>query len=379
MKLRLHWAAAAAVATLLTACGGGGSDTTPVARVTSVKVIGDSLSDSGTFGLKFTVQGAARTGPGSTPIWPERVAASYSQTLCPHYVSTGNSFGVQASCTNYAVGGGRINNFTGPTTPVSIVQQLKDSGTAGYGAGDLVLIDGGGNDAADLIGAYLAASKDGGKSYAALLGTVLDAATVNSLLAGGATGMAQAGGAYMQALAAQFAATIQAQTLAKGAPRVAVLNMPGVTSTPKFRMVLASIAASSGQAAATQLQTLFDGWIQAFNAKLAASLAGDSRLTVVDFYASFKDQAEHPAQYTYTNVTTPACPATGVGSDGLPTYDFASCTAAALSAMTPPAGAPSGPDWWTHYGFSDSFHPTPFGHQLMGQLVSRSLSQAGWL
>lgn len=379
MKPRMQWVAVAVSAAVLAACGGGGADTTPATAVTAVKVMGDSLADSGTFGLKFTVQGTAPTGAGSTAIWPERVAASYGRTLCPHYVSAGGSFSAKADCTNYAVGGGRINNFTAPTSPVSILQQLKDAGAAGYAAGDLVLIDGGGNDAADLIGAYLGASRDGGKAYAALLGTVLDAATVNSLLAGGATGMAQAGGAYMQALATQFAATIKAQTLDKGATRVAVLNMPGVTLTPKFRMVLASISAANGAAAATQAQTLFDGWVQAFNAKLAAALAGDGRLTVVDFYASFKDQAEHPAQYAYTNVTTPACPATGVGSDGLPTYSFPTCTAAALSAMTPPAGATGGADWWKSYGFADSFHPTPFGHQLMGQLVSRSLSQAGWL
>lgn len=379
MKPRMQWVAVAVSAAVLAACGGGGADTTPATAVTAVKVMGDSLADSGTFGLKFTVQGTAPTGAGSTAIWPERVAASYGRTLCPHYVSAGGSFSAKADCTNYAVGGGRINNFTAPTSPVSILQQLKDAGAAGYAAGDLVLIDGGGNDAADLIGAYLGASRDGGKAYAALLGTVLDAATVNNLLAGGATGMAQAGGAYMQALATQFAATIKAQTLDKGATRVAVLNMPGVTLTPKFRMVLASISAANGAAAAAQAQTLFDGWVQAFNAKLAAALAGDGRLTVVDFYASFKDQAEHPAQYAYTNVTTPACPATGVGSDGLPTYSFPTCTAAALSAMTPPAGATGGADWWKSYGFADSFHPTPFGHQLMGQLVSRSLSQAGWL
>ena len=379
MKPRMQWVAVAVSAAVLAACGGGGADTTPATAVTAVKVMGDSLADSGTFGLKFTVQGTAPTGAGSTAIWPERVAASYGRTLCPHYVSAGGSFSAKADCTNYAVGGGRINNFTAPTSPVSILQQLKDAGAAGYAAGDLVLIDGGGNDAADLIGAYLGASRDGGKAYAALLGTVLDAATVNSLLAGGATGMAQAGGAYMQALATQFAATIKAQTLDKGATRVAVLNMPGVTLTPKFRMVLASISAANGAAAAAQAQTLFDGCVQAFNAKLAGALAGDGRLTVVDFYASFKDQAEHPAQYAYTNVTTPACPATGVGSDGLPTYSFPSCTAAALSAMTPPAGATGGADWWKSYGFADSFHPTPFGHQLMGQLVSRSLSQAGWL
>ena len=36
-------------------------------------------------------------------------------------------------------------------------------------------------------------------------------------------------------------------------------------------------------------------------------------------------------------------------------------------------------DWWKTYAFSDSFHPTPYGHQLVSQLVSRSLARAGWL
>lgn len=359
----------------------GGSDDTPAPAVTAVKVVGDSLADSGTFGFKFTVQGAAATGAGSATLWPEQVAARYGQTLCPRYVATGGSFATTAGCTNYAVLGGRINHFTAPGTPVSIAWQLQDAGAAGYAEGDLVLIDGGGNDAADLISAYLAASQDGGKAYATMLRSVLDAATVGSLLAGGATGMAQAGGAYMQELASRFAATIKAQTLDKGAPRVAVLNMPPVTLTPRFRTVLAAVAAAGGPAAATQAQALFDGWIQAFNTRLAAALAGDSRIAVVDFYASFKDQVDRPAAYGYTNVTTPACPATGVDGNGLPRYDMPACTAAALSASTPPAGATGatgGADWWKSYSFSDGFHPTPLGHQLMAQLVQRSLDQAGW-
>ena len=61
---RASWSVVAA-ACMLAACGGGGSDTTPAARVTSVKVMGDSLADSGTFGYKFTVQGSAATGTGS--------------------------------------------------------------------------------------------------------------------------------------------------------------------------------------------------------------------------------------------------------------------------------------------------------------------------
>ncbi|CAN7612918.1 phospholipase [Acidovorax sp. Leaf76] len=366
-------------ACLLAACGGGGSDTAPSAPVTSVKVAGDSLADSGTFGYKFTVQGSAATGVGSTAIWPERVATSYGQSLCAYYRFNGSAFGTNAACTNYAVGGGRINNATAPTSPVSITQQIKDMGARGYSASDLVLIDGGGNDAADLIGAYLRASTDSGQAYAALLSSVLPQATVSAALAGGANGLAQVGGAYMQALARNFADTIKANTVAKNAPRVAVLNAPGVTLTPRFRLVLASISATRGAAAATQAEALFDGWIQAFNAQLATSLAGDTRIAVVDFYTSFKDQATNPAQYQLTNTTTPACPATGVGADGLPTYTFPTCTATALSAMTPPAGATGGADWWKSYGFADSFHPTPYGHQLVGQLVSRSLSRAGWL
>ena len=339
----------------------------------------DCLADSGTFGYKFTVQGAALTGPGSSPLWVERVAASYNQTLCAHYASTdGTNFVSNAGCTNYAVGGGRINNFTAPTSKVSITQQLKDAGVTGYTASDLLLVDGGSNDAADLIGAYLKASSDGGAAYKGLLATVLDAATVQSLLSSGPTGAAQAGGAYMKALAVQFAGTIKANALDKGATHVAILNVPDITVTPRFKMVLGSVAAAQGAAASAQAAALFDSWVQAFNAQLSASFAGDSRVTVVDFNESSKDQAQNPAQYELTNITTPTCPATGQASNGLPTYTFATCTAAALSAM-PPAAAAGNLDWWKHYAFADNFHPTPYVHQLMGQLVSRSLSQAGWL
>jgi phospholipase/lecithinase/hemolysin len=75
----------------------------------------------------------------------------------------------------------------------------------------------------------------------------------------------------------------------------------------------------------------------------------------------------NPGVYALSNVKDPSCPVTGVGSDGLPVYDFPSCTAAA---------AKSG---WQSYLFSDGFHPTPYGHQLASQLISRTLAQKGWL
>ncbi len=378
MKRKGLWVSLVATA-VLAACGGGGADTTPVVPVSSIKVVGDSLADSGTFGLKFTVQGAAPTGAGSTPIWPERVASSYGVALCPRYVSTGAGFNQAAGCTNHAIGGGRINNFTAPTSPVSITQQLANAGSIGYGAGDLLLADGGGNDAADLLGAYLTAAKDGGAGYRALLSTLLPAATVNAALASGATGMAQIGGAYMQALADKFRQSIEQDALGKGAPRVAILNVPGIDKTPRVKQLLAGVAATAGAATAEQVRALTQGWVQAFNAQLAKGFQGNTKVVVVDFYTSLNDQVAHPEQFSLTNARDAACPVTGVGSDGLPSYTFATCTATALSAVPAPAGATGGADWWKTYAFSDGFHPTPYGHQLLGQLVSRSLAQAGWL
>jgi len=123
-----------------------------------VKVFGDSLSDSGTFGLKFTVQGTAATGAGSTDIWVDLVAKQLQTArLCPYFTSEGQTFKSRGECTNYAIGGGRVNYASNPADPRSIPLQLKTAaGIHGsYTADDVLLIVGGGNDAADLAGAYL--------------------------------------------------------------------------------------------------------------------------------------------------------------------------------------------------------------------------------
>jgi phospholipase/lecithinase/hemolysin len=161
-----------------------------------------------------------------------------------------------------------------------------------------------------------------------------------------------------------------------------ILNMPGITNTPEFQLVLQSVAASAGATVAAQSSALFNSWIAAFNTELAAKAAGDSRVVVVDFYTSFNQQVAAPAQFGLQDAKTPACPITGQDpTTHLPTYTFATCTETALSAMTPtnPAATAGGTNWWQTYGFSDSFHPTPQGHKNLAQLISRSLGQAGWL
>ena len=390
-------AAAATAVAILAACGGGGADpTSQRAGITSIKVMGDSLSDVGVFkgiptnGRIFSVQDSASE-PNTD--WTERIAALLGvPQLCNFFKFTGAAaapFSLVPGCTSYAVGGGRINNFNPQTgagaSPFSITYQLQVASSAGnYKSTDLLLIDGGGNDAADLVGAYLNAAKDGGASYAAMTGTLIPAGTLAPMLANGQAGLAQVGGTYMVALADKFYGSIKTNALDKGAERILVLNAPGITNTPRFQMVLGGIAAAygggaTGAGARAQSEALFKSWVEAFNSRLATLVANDKRIVLVDFYTAFNDQIANPAQYGLTNVTTPACPITGMGSDGLPLYNFQTCTAAALSAMTPPAGATGGSNWWQTYAFSDGFHPTPLGYQLMSQLVAKSLATAGWL
>ncbi|HEY8876311.1 MAG TPA: SGNH/GDSL hydrolase family protein [Roseateles sp.] len=381
---RIAAASAALTASLLVAgCGGGATaDTTPKVSISSVKVFGDSIQDSGTFGYKFTVQSPDNL------IYAERVAANYGQTLCNFFVFTGTTFAAnpKAGCTNFSIGGGRITytGAGGAANPLNVGTQMATYAAAGsYTASDLVIIDGGGNDAADLVGAYLSIPKDAAKAYSGLLGTLLTPTQIGAALQGGATTTAQIGATYMTALADKFYGQIKASVLDKGATHVVVMNMPDVTFTPRFQMVLDSIAAASGGGTAgatarAQSQAVFQGWMTAFNTELAAKFAGNDNVIVIDFYKAFQDQVATPAQFGLSNVTTPACPITGVGSDGLPTYTFLTCTAQALSAA-PPAGVSGGADWWKSYAFSDSFHPTPYGHQLTQQLIGKALSIKGWL
>lgn len=383
---RITAASAALLGSLLLAgCGGGGAtaDTTPKVTITSVKVFGDSLQDSGTFGFKFTVQGADNL------IYAERTAASYGLTLCNFYAFTGTTFvanTAKTGCTNFAIGGGKINytGVGGAANPLTIGTQMATFAAAGaYTANDLVIIDGGGNDAADLVGAYLTIPRDSAAAYRALLGTLLTPTQIGTALTGGAATTAQIGGTYMTALADKYYAAIKASVLDKGATRLVVMNMPDITLTPRFQAVLDGVAAASGGGTAgatarAQTQALFQGWLTAFNAQLTTKVAGDERVALIDFYKSFQDQFNTPEQFGLSNVKVPACPVTGTGSDGLPTYTFPACTSTALSAA-PPAGVAGGADWWKSYAFSDGFHPTPYAHQLLQQLIAKSLTTKGWL
>ena len=373
-------AAALSAAGLMAACGGGGDSGTPPApkpKVSSVKVAGDSLSDSGTFGFKFTVQGKDSDGK-DFQVWAERIAAQYKVDLCPHYAAQDpamTGYTEKATCGNYAVGGAQINPLA-PSgapldNPLSVVHQIKHLAQEGLASTDLLMIAAGSNDAAALVENFLVALGTGDSvPLMKMLASRIDAATLDALVKQGQQGLAQAGGLYLQKVAELLATSIKAELLDKGAQHVAMLNVPPITMTPQFAAVLHSLEATQSPEVAQEMKQLFEGWVKAFNDRLAQEVKGEERVLLVDFHQAFGDQIRDPAKYGFSNVTVPACSVLGVSED------IYKCSADLLK-KTIPAGETS-PDWWSRYMFSNAFHPTPYGHQQMGVIMQEALKAKGW-
>lgn len=406
MKKQFTFVALATLA-LLSACGGGGNSGETKVRVSAVKVVGASLADSGTFGFKFTVQSASGT---PYQVYTERIAATYGLGLCNHFVFTGSGFNQNAACGNYAVAGAAINygtlddtnadtvndTFTPqPGQPSSQALQLSLLGAVGYGAGDLLIVgEGSSNDAATLTTAYLTDVQTNGTLNTNLFVQMLTSLSDGTVLSALGSGGALAGGnAYMAALANQLVASVKTNALDRGATRVAILNTLDITRTPRFQAVLADIAAGpGGPAAAAQIQGLVRSWVQAHNTALNAAVAQYAgKVVVVDAFQGFNDELDNLAQYGLTNKTSTVCDQTFQASiAGTPTLAtagdtslnspsvVATCVDATASALTPTENA-TGTNWWTTYLFADNFHPTPYGHQLLAQLVAKRLTEAGWL
>ncbi len=392
MKTWKYALGALGAALLVVGCGGGGGTATSSTSVTSVKVFGDSLMDSGVFSKKFTIQSDAGASP--FMVFPERIAAAFGVTnLCPFFKFTGAAFVPTTGCTNFSVAGGRINNLTNSTAafrssaiPFSITYQLA-AGATSLAATDAVIVDGGSNDLADIAGAFGGATTAAGVgAYIGVLSTLLPTTTVGTIVGAAPTEitLANAGGAYAQALAKSLADSVKANVLAKGVSKALVVNSSDITLTPRFQAILGGITAGPGGAVqAAKFQAVVQGWTKAYNAALTQEFAGTSA-QIFDFYTEGGKVFANPAQFGLTNVKTPACPVVAGGVDI--TTGQASLNEAPTVAVCRPsymsANIPTGetsPDWWKTYAFSDNFHPAPALHQLIAQAISVQLARAGWL
>ena len=365
---------------LVAACGGSDKVT-----FSSMVSFGDSLSDVGTYkvgtvaalgGGLYTVNGisgAMWSNPTPSKNWTELVSASIGQTApCP--AQTGldgdatQGFFVpvvnHSACRNYAQGGSRVTHPVGPgnkllgagnatlgqlTVPV-MTQISNHLGTVGgsFSGQELVTVAAGANDIFINLAtiaptvAFLVTPGGGGLDLQTATSTASNAAV---------TAMATAG--------AELAGYIKTQILGKGARYVIVVNVPDVSKTPF----------AYGQDAATQ--DLINRMSATFNTQLQTGLNG-ANVRIADAYSDIRNQAANPALYGLTNVTTPACNLTAPVPNALGSSLV--CTVATTSATGNVI-----PGDTSHYLFSDTVHPSPYGYKLFADLVSAELSKAGWL
>jgi phospholipase/lecithinase/hemolysin len=388
MKLIRLKLAALGVAVVLAACGGGGAgDQAPRVAFSSMVSFGDSLSDVGTYrvgtiaalgGGKWTVNSAAARN------WTELIAADINAAP-PCAAQTGLLVNIPGlagapvtnvpACTNYAQGSARVSGIFAPNSaslqaapfnqvnlgllaaPVTTQMAAHLAKTGGaYSGTELVTVMAGGNDVFMNLNGVASAAAGGAAAVGAAVaagwsstvqGQVAagGAAAVNAAISAAVTGMGQAG--------AELAGLVKTQVLAKGARFVVVVNLPDVSQTP------------TASALDAQTRGLVGTMVTTFNTQLQGGLAG-TPVVVVDAYTQGRDQVANPAQYSLTNVTTPACSATS------PANPLAGSSITCTAASTI-AGDTS------RFLFADTVHPTPYGYQLLAQLVAVGMAKAGWI
>ena len=229
-------------------------------QFTNVYVLGDSLSDAGQYGSRFT------TNPGLTGA--EYVAINYGYTIKP---STQGG-------TDYAFGGARVTSqgsYSPQATPVAgQVTALINASGGQLDPGALYLIQGGPND----IFFHAAVVAAGGESSGAAQAAIGTAATD-----------------YLGQIARLHNA---------GARYIMVWNLPDLGKTPA-----AAAGGAAGIAALTGLS------VSVFNATLNAGLSTlGFDVIPVNIQGFFNEVLANPSLYGLTNVTTPACTSVVNGS-----------------------------------------------------------------
>ena len=381
MEIRLkliHLSAALAAAVLVVACGGSDDKV----QFTSVVSFGDSLSDAGTYkvgtiaalnGGKFTVNGAGS----SSYTWTEDLAVAVGAPaqcvartgLLPNQPGvTGAPVTDIPGCYNYAQGSSRVTSEgSGPNGVAlqaygqqnlgfmanSLMEQMNRhiARVGTYSGRELVTVNAGGNDAfMQLNGLAFAA---GGGAAAVGAGTIAGwpQSVLDTVAAGGAPATNAAATAAVTAMGqagTELAGYIKTLVLAKGAHFVLVRNLGNINVTPY------GLTLDAGT------QGVITNMTQAFNSQLAAGLNGVANVVILDDYAITNDAAANPAKYGYTNVTATACANNAFGGSSI-----------VCNSTNVVAGS-------AQYAFSDSVHPTPYGHQKEADAAFALLVAAGW-
>ena len=345
-----RWTRAAAVVVVgvvAAACGSSDDDN----GIHRFVVFGDSTSDMGTHQVSFVAAvGGGRYTVNPGPVWTERVAQSLGlpMTVGLHGgVSTATQVcPLPPNCTNWAVGGGRVTLHPGireeadgsgqlaATIKEQIAYHLARF-NGKFDNNDLVSIQGGYNDLFYQLGVFAAMLQGG--------------ATADQALAAVVTAMATAGG--------ELAGYVKTDILGKGARYVIVQNMSNLAASPY------------GVASGAQVQALITAMTGAFNAQLAAGLAG-SNAKLFDFAATTTQWASNPGAVGITNIANPACSAAKIAAaTGGLIQDGASLFCTGLTLVDGDTSK-----WF----YADDVHPAPYGHQLIAEAFLAETRRHGW-
>jgi outer membrane lipase/esterase len=225
------------------------------AQYSGIVTFGDSLSDGGTYGSKFT------TNPGS--VWVELLASQLGLTLTP-WTKGG---------TNFAQGGARVSQSPG-ITPVGAAERPVSTQITQY------LTANGGKVASGSLVTLWAGAND--------IFVNLDAAGKGLITS------AQVQGNIQQA--ASDLVTQVGRLRAAGAGTIVVVNLPDMGITP-----LGLNAGAANKATFTALSGLYNTVLNLGLAQVGGNVIS------VNAYGLISEIAASPSTYGFTNVTTPAC------------------------------------------------------------------------
>lgn len=339
----------------LSACGGDGDGSVAVGDgrvvVRSITVFGDSLSDVGTYGVttgnplnpgKFTIN------PGK--VWVENVAAYFGLSLSPNRsltmdkdASSGATTAVGTATViggnGYAEGGARVSQLPSESgvgnnqlvAPVSqqVSRYLASNGS--FPLNQLVIIDGGSNDTYAQFDAICFGGDDnqiGAGNTTLAIATAAISKAANDLLA--QVKLIKANGAAVVAVAGAFDWSVNP------------FGLKYLTSSYQSTGCIAPVPAAQ-----------ITAWTSQFNKILSDGVDGLPGVVYVDAAKAFVDVVANPGHYGFTNVTDSAC------TNTTPTNSAVYCTE---NTIVSPNGGQT-------YFWSDSFHPTPHGHQVLSDLT----------
>lgn len=351
MKRFRHTMGAALIAAAmmgLASCGGSSSDRVTVESIT---VFGDSLSDVGTYHPatndpdnwgKFTVN------PGN--VWTENIAAHYGLEITPNRALTLDRDASLGATTDigtatviggngYAEGGARVSMFPsesgiGNNQLVSPVREQVDrylEAHERFGSRELVLVSGGGND---LYAQFSAVCWNTDDNNLGPGNTTLDIATDQ---------ISEAANAMV---------SIVQRMRTAGARLIVVILQSEPTSSPFWLYYGAPEYQAQGCfTPVTSEQRV--AWSNQFNEIVREGLGDLIGVVLVDPAKVWDSVLADPAAYGFVNTTEPAC------NNTQPTNSATFCTQSTVVA----------PDAAHTYFWSDSFHPTPGGHQILSDHV----------